>query len=225
VSFSAWIGPRRETSNCNSLSAANRAITHASFAKSWCKKRHSQRKAFRPDAGYTGVSWLANDFTTLAAKVLRVDEGGEAMTRVEGIQAQATLLSPEWRAVDARCAAEGSLRMSCHAIQSNRLDGRNPWIIRIAGDVDCTTSGELREEIAQLLTADNPDRLILDLEGVTHMDSSGLGALLAGLRDANSRHVRFTLSGLNSALRHTLERTKLFSLFEIRPTVQEALLA
>jgi anti-sigma B factor antagonist len=89
--------------------------------------------------------------------------------------------------------------------------------------VDCTTSGELREEIDQLLTVDHPDRLILDLEGVTHMDSSGLGTLLAGLRNANKRHVRFTLSGLNRSLCHTLERTRLYSLFEIRPTVKEAL--
>jgi anti-sigma B factor antagonist len=121
------------------------------------------------------------------------------------------------------CAPGGSLQMSCHAIHPGRPDGRTSWIVRVAGEVDCTNSRELREEIDQLLTVDHPARLILDLEGLTHMDSSGLGTLLAGLRDANKRHVRFTLSGLNRSLRHTLERTQLYSLFEIRPTVQEAL--
>jgi anti-sigma B factor antagonist len=150
---------------------------------------------------------------------------GETMTRVEGN-------SPLQRSreeggvrmeKDEECAPGGTLQMSRHAIHPGSPDGRTPWIVRVAGEVDCTTSGELREEIDQLLTVDHPDRLILDLEAVTHMDSSGLGTLLAGLRDANRRHVRFTLSGLNKSLRHTLERTRLYSLFEIRPTVQEAL--
>ena len=111
--------------------------------------------------------------------------------------------------------------MSRHAIHPGP-DGRTPWIVRVAGEVDCTTSGELREEIDQLLMLDHPGRLILDLEGVTHMDSSGLGTLLAGLLDAKKRHVRFTLSGLNRSIGQTLERTRLYSPFEIRPTVQEA---
>jgi anti-sigma B factor antagonist len=136
----------------------------------------------------------------------------QAMTRAEGISPLHTAFVPP-------------LRMSCHAIHSSSLDGRNPWIMRVAGDVNCTTSVELHEEIDHLLMTDHPDRLILDLEGVTHMDSSGLGALLAGLRDANNLHVRFTLSGLSSSLRHTLERTRLYSLFDIRPTVHEALQA
>jgi anti-sigma B factor antagonist len=145
------------------------------------------------------------------------------MTRVEGNR---QLLSREEGGTrmkaDREGAPGGSLQMSRHAIHPGP-DGRTPWIVRVAGEVDCTTSGELRQEIDQLLTVDHPDRLILDLEGVTHMDSSGLGTLLAGLRDANKRHVRFTLSGLNRSLRHTLERTRLYSLFEIRPTVHEAL--
>jgi anti-sigma B factor antagonist len=122
-----------------------------------------------------------------------------------------------------REAQASSLRMSCHGILRGSQDGRTHWIVQVAGDLDSTNSGELREEINELLTADRPDRLILDLEGVTHMDSSGLGALLAGLDDANKRDVRFTLSGLNRSLRQTLERTRLYSLFEIRLTVQEAL--
>jgi len=147
------------------------------------------------------------------------------MTRVDG-NSPVQLLSREEGGArmkdDREGAPGGSLQMSRHAIHPGP-DGRTPWIVRVAGEVDCTTSGELREEIDQLLTVDQPDRLILDLEGVTHMDSSGLGTLLAGLRDANKRQVRFTLSGLNRSLRHTLERTRLYSLFEIRPTVQEAL--
>jgi anti-anti-sigma factor len=121
------------------------------------------------------------------------------------------------------CAQGGPLQMSCRAVHPNDPNGRSPWIVCVAGEVDCTTSGELHEAIQQLLTVGHPDLLILDLEGVTHMDSSGLGTLLAGLCDANKRHVRFTLAGLNTSLRRALERTRLYSLFVIRATVQDAL--
>jgi len=151
---------------------------------------------------------------------------GEAMTRVEpNTPAQTIFLPRRWQTEDERGCAPGlSLRMSCQAIRSARPDGRTPWIVRVAGALDCSTSEELREKINGLLAVDQPDRLILDLEGVTHIDSSGLGTLLAGMREANDRQVRFTLSGLNISLRHTLERTRLYSLFEIRPTLQDALL-
>lgn len=113
--------------------------------------------------------------------------------------------------------------MSCDAMEARTRDGGTPFIVHVEGDVDCTNSSELREEISELLTVDHPDRLILDLQGVTRIDSSGLGTLLAGLRDAKKHCVRFTLSGVSRSLRHTLERTRLYELFEIRPTVQEAL--
>lgn len=116
-----------------------------------------------------------------------------------------------------------SLQMCCHAIHSVSPDGRSPWIVGVVGQVDYTNSEALRARIDQLLAVDDPDRLIVDLEGVTKLDSSGLANLLAASRDAGRRHVRFTLSGLNRSLRHTLERTRLCSLFEIRPTVQQAL--
>jgi anti-sigma B factor antagonist len=96
-------------------------------------------------------------------------------------------------------------------------------VMHVVGDVDCTTSCELRAEINQLLTSDHRARLILDLKGVTRIDSSGVGALLEGSRDANKRHVRFTLSGLNGSLHRMLERTRLIMLFDVRPTVEEAL--
>jgi ABC-type transporter Mla MlaB component len=111
------------------------------------------------------------------------------MTHVEGNRPLQLLSREEGGARlkdDRESAPGGSLQMSRRAIHPGSLDGRTPWIVRVAGEVNYTTSGELRKEIGQLLTVDHPDRLILDLEGVTHVDSSGLGTLLVGLRDATN---------------------------------------
>jgi len=116
-----------------------------------------------------------------------------------------------------------SLQMRCHAIHSAGPDGGTPWIVGVAGEVDYTNSEEFRARLDELLAFDQPDRVIVDLAGVTRVDSSGLATLLAASRDAGQRHVRFTLSGLSKSLRHALERTRLSSLLEIRLTVHQAL--
>ena len=114
-----------------------------------------------------------------------------------------------------------SLQMICNVV--HRPNAGPCWILRVVGGVDSRTSGELLAKIELLLRADQPSRLILDLDEVAHMDSSGIGALLAGLRDSQEQHVRFTLCGLRKSLHDMMERTRLASLFEIRPTAEEAL--
>jgi len=114
------------------------------------------------------------------------------------------------------------LQMSCKVISSYNPN-KPSSVVSVVGNVDCTTSRELLAEIKELLTTDHPARLILDLKGVTHIDSSGVGTLVEGLHDAKRRHVCFRLSGLNDSLRHMLERMHLSILFDIRPTVEEAL--
>jgi hypothetical protein len=56
------------------------------------------------------------------------------------------------------------------------------------------------------------------------MHSSGLGTLLASLRDGNNRHVRLTPSGTNRIVPLQAGADTATRYFEIRPTVQEALL-
>jgi anti-anti-sigma factor len=97
------------------------------------------------------------------------------------------------------------LRMNCDIAE------RRASVVSVAGDIDWTNSGQLHAAIHQALTRDRIARLVVDLHGVTRIDSSGLGTLLDGLRVAKHRNVPFILCGLETTL------------FEIRPTRQEAL--
>ncbi|HEY2811875.1 MAG TPA: STAS domain-containing protein [Acidimicrobiales bacterium] len=55
------------------------------------------------------------------------------------------------------------------------LTGRDPVIV-LTGFVDQSTTPQFREALAEILDHDH-DRLTVDVEGVTFMDSSGIGAL------------------------------------------------
>jgi anti-sigma B factor antagonist len=61
----------------------------------------------------------------------------------------------------------------------SRGDGRA--VLRVAGEVDVYTAPQIREQI-QDLAAKGTVHLIADLSQVEFIDSSGLGALIGGLR-------------------------------------------
>jgi len=101
---------------------------------------------------------------------------------------------------------------------------RRASVVSVGGDIDWTNTAELHAAIIQALTSDRLTRLVVDLEGVSHIDSSGLGTLLDGLQEAKRMNIRFTLCGVKASLRRVLERMRLTTLFDIRATRREALM-
>ncbi len=120
---------------------------------------------------------------------------------------------------------ERSLQISAQAMDPGGSNAGTSWVVHAAGTVDWTTSRKLRADINELIQSVRPERVIMDLEGVTRLDSAGIGALVAALRDARQNHVGFLLAALNTTIRRLLERTQLHTVFDIRPTVQDALRA
>lgn len=60
-----------------------------------------------------------------------------------------------------------------------------PVIVAPSGEIDMSTVGAFREAIAEA-TAEAPEHLVVDLSGVSFIDSSGLGAVI----EANERAKR-----------------------------------
>lgn len=79
----------------------------------------------------------------------------------------------------------------------------------------------LSEEVARLLQAGR-NRIILDLGGVTYVDSSGIGELVS--RHTTTRHAggRLVLNRLPRKLADLLRITKLLDIFEVYESEEEA---
>lgn len=88
--------------------------------------------------------------------------------------------------------------------------------------LDASNSGELRETMLHLLESDGL-QLVVDLRHVNFIDSSGLGALLSGFKSANLRSGTLVLAGLQSRVQSMFELTRLHRVFEIFPSVDDAL--
>jgi anti-sigma B factor antagonist len=88
--------------------------------------------------------------------------------------------------------------------------------------IDAHNAAELKDRILKVLE-EGGETLVIDLSQVQFIDSSGLGALLSGFKNANLRASGFALAGLQPRVRSMFELTRLHRVFEIYPGLEEAL--
>lgn len=97
-----------------------------------------------------------------------------------------------------------------------RNDGSVP-IIDLSGEVDAYTSARFREAMVDLIET-GAASLIVSMMNVEYIDSSGLGALVGGLKRSTERGGRILIVCDNPQIRKVFEITgleKVFPLFEI----------
>jgi anti-sigma B factor antagonist len=75
-------------------------------------------------------------------------------------------------------------------------------IVRMEGRLDLLTAADVKRDLADLV-ADGRRRLIFDLERVSFVDSSGLGALISGLKAARQAGGDLRIARANAQM-HTL---------------------
>jgi len=88
--------------------------------------------------------------------------------------------------------------------------------------LDAHNSGELKNQMLKLFE-EGKHNLVVDLQAVRFVDSSGLGALVSGFKNASSRNGNLKLSGLQLQVKSMFELTRLHRVFEIYTDSGEAL--
>lgn len=95
-------------------------------------------------------------------------------------------------------------------------------IIEVRGEVDLYTSPRMREAIVRTASA-RTAMVVVDLSGVSYMDSSGVATLVEGLQLSRNYGGAFRLAGLGGAVREVFRFAKLEKVFEIYPDATRAL--
>jgi anti-anti-sigma factor len=83
----------------------------------------------------------------------------------------------------------------------------------------------LREELLRQLNGRRPTVLVVDLQGVSFLDSTGLSALVAAHRRAHSLGVDLRLTSPTAGPSKAFQVTGLDKAFAMYPTLAEALAA
>lgn len=95
-------------------------------------------------------------------------------------------------------------------------------VIDVEGDVDLYSSPRLREAILNSVRG-KLSPLVVNLAGVTYIDSSGVATLVEGLQLSNKHNGKFRLVGLNERVSEVFRLARLQQVFEICGTEAEAL--
>jgi anti-sigma B factor antagonist len=97
-------------------------------------------------------------------------------------------------------------------------------VLRAAGEIDVYTAPQLREKLIELVDVGSL-YLIGDLRGVEFLDSTGLGALVGGLKRLRTREGSLHLVMSSERIIRIFRITGLAKVFSIHPTVPEAITA
>jgi len=95
-------------------------------------------------------------------------------------------------------------------------------VLEVSGEVDIYTAPKLREKLVELIDAGN-DRIVVDLERVGFMDSTGLGSLVAGLKRIRERDGELAIVCTREPVLKVLGITGLDRVFPVHDSVEKAL--
>jgi anti-sigma B factor antagonist len=98
-------------------------------------------------------------------------------------------------------------------IISNHIDC---WIVELSGRIDLTNASKLHNAIKELLNKEVQD-VILNLNQVSFIDSSGMGVLVSILHSIQSHERHLKLCTLQANVLNIFELLKLDKVFEIYP--------
>ena len=91
-------------------------------------------------------------------------------------------------------------------------------VFQVGGEINISTSPELKK----LFEKQPSKKLIVDLEKVSYIDSSGLATLVEILKKIKSQGGTLGLAGMSEKVKSLFEITKLDKLFVISGNQQEA---
>ena len=97
-----------------------------------------------------------------------------------------------------------------------------PNVLALEGEIDLHESPQIREAFAPLIAKKLP-RLLIDLSGVSYIDSSGLAVFIDAMQRMQSYGGQLALFGLRESVRNIFKIARLDQVFKIFPDKNAAL--
>jgi len=95
-------------------------------------------------------------------------------------------------------------------------------VVSVGGEIDVYTAPKLREKVAELVSG-GAYELVIDLEAVEFLDSTGLGVLVGGLKKVRAHDGSLRLVCAQERLLKIFRITGLAKVFDIHTTIADAL--
>lgn len=110
--------------------------------------------------------------------------------------------------------------MSLHI--STEIQG-DTLVVRLEGELDHHTAERVREQVEAELDRGLTENLVINLEGLQFMDSSGLGVILGRYKRVTQNGGRMALCSVNDQLMKLFEMSGMMKILRIYQTESQAL--
>ena len=137
-----------------------------------------------------------------------------------GFRLVSARLTLRWTRVHVRLAQQG-YRGPVDAFALHRSERDGCAVLAVEGEVDLATAPRLREALTDLVTKGNL-RVVVDLTATQFLDSTGLGALVTGLKRVRARGGELRVVCTSSRLCKVFEITSIDKVIPLYTSVDEA---
>ncbi|WP_042355206.1 anti-sigma F factor antagonist [Bacillus rubiinfantis] len=96
-------------------------------------------------------------------------------------------------------------------------------LIRLSGELDHHTADELREKVTAVIEKDDIRHIVLNLEQLSFMDSSGLGVILGRYKQIKQVHGEMVVCAISPAVQRLFDMSGLFKIIKMEQTEEFAL--
>ncbi|MCB1194349.1 MAG: STAS domain-containing protein [Leptospiraceae bacterium] len=103
------------------------------------------------------------------------------------------------------------------------VKGDNILVVLLEGRLDVSIANEVEEGLIDLIDNGGYTKVILNMEGIEYMSSSGFRACISTLRKLNAKDGVLKLCNIKPAVKRIFDVIELTSLFDIYETEDAAL--
>jgi anti-sigma B factor antagonist len=96
------------------------------------------------------------------------------------------------------------------------------YIIDVSGEMDLYNANQLKELFGKMIDRDIR-KYIVNMQGVSYIDSSGIGTLISLYSSAKEKRFSFFLANVQGTAKKVMELTKLLGFFPIAKDIDDAL--
>src|SRR5262249_7272930 len=113
--------------------------------------------------------------------------------------------------------------MESNSPSAQRPDRDTRIVLPLTGEIDLHVLPEITASLDAVIE-NKPMRLVVDVSGVTYIDSAGLAALVLAMQKVEAYGGQFSLAGLKTTVRSIFRMSRLDEVFQIFTDADAALI-
>jgi len=96
-------------------------------------------------------------------------------------------------------------------------------VVYLEGRLDVSVANEVEEGLSELIDSGDHRKVVLNMDGIDYMSSSGFRACISTLRKLNAKEGALKMCNIKPAVKRIFDVIELTSLFDIYSSEEEAL--